>query len=268
MVKYVGLMMIGSSPHTWRILFALLALVSVVKDHLHIRGEYLSTYNARIQTLRIISTYVENTLLVLVLARQLQDHLHIRGEYQLTKLHQALPIGSSPHTWRIRMFGNLGLTVIRIISTYVENTHRYSEYKELKQDHLHIRGEYDTSFILNLAYIGSSPHTWRILAPNFHTIAMIRIISTYVENTLHISLISMIVQDHLHIRGEYIYSAFISFSTSGSSPHTWRIPINDAQKYLSQRIISTYVENTETLPQVEIEKRGSSPHTWRILLYW
>ena len=111
----------GSPPHTWRIpapssVFhssvgitstyventkRLYGKVMPKGDHLHIRGEYCLVMLAiettigspphtwRIpffessldQSLRITSTYVENTKLMKLSTRQTKDHLHIRGEY-------------------------------------------------------------------------------------------------------------------------------------------------------------------------------------------
>ena len=94
----------------------------LVKDHLHIRGEYellstpdedpigspphtwrilrFSIYSHRLN--RITSTYVENTLLLQIRIIRNQDHLHIRGEYLLPGYHNVKPKGSPPHTWRIQ----------------------------------------------------------------------------------------------------------------------------------------------------------------------
>ena len=55
-------LLIGSSPHTWRIP----ATKAFTKDEVG-----------------IISTYVENTIQKLLLTFLFQDHLHIRGEYYL-----------------------------------------------------------------------------------------------------------------------------------------------------------------------------------------
>ena len=74
-----------------------------------------------------------------------QDHLHIRGEYTLTNNGNSMEIGSPPHTWRIRKWGELINTTVGITSTYVENTYLIKVGYFLVWDHLHIRGEYKTS---------------------------------------------------------------------------------------------------------------------------
>ena len=156
---------------------------SLSKDHLHIRGEYLtwsrrwcvvlgsSPHTWRIQGrssslnvfYRIISTYVENTT----------------GK----SVSQYTPLGSSPHTWRIPLTLVLVHIRLRIISTYVENTEKVRCLRTKIQDHLHIRGEYHQVFALLHIGLGSSPHTWRIRIAKTYTTNVCRIISTYVENT-------------------------------------------------------------------------------------
>ena len=172
----------GSPPHTWRIRqftgfkntmqgitstyventpFAMSAYVSF-KDHLHIRGEYLSDLFATlpsigspphtwrilalsckpINQIRITSTYVENTVLLSWALTGMRDHLHIRGEYN------SLDIKVLPSR--------------RITSTYVENTHNLFLIFGIRQDHLHIRGEYWFCKRSCKPDSGSPPHTWRI----------------------------------------------------------------------------------------------------------
>src|SRR5699024_12517034 len=92
--------------------------------------------------LRIISTYVENT-------QRDQDIRFLRG-------------GSSPHTWRIPCPLAIVALSIRIISTYVENTQTIPQCVHVKEDHLHIRGEYYLVTLPTSLNIGSSPHTWKI----------------------------------------------------------------------------------------------------------
>ena len=134
--------MLGSSPHTWRIL----SMTTICSN-----------------VTRIISTYVENTVIGLCEMYQVKDHLHIRGEYSMLTVISQLLIGSSPHTWRI-LFKLFQLLLLRrIISTYVENTLLFSMFSPLNKDHLHIRGEYLQEENEKLREEGSSPHTWRIL---------------------------------------------------------------------------------------------------------
>ena len=71
---------------------------------------------------RITSTYVENTLSVIGITIGHEDHLHIRGEYELLTVLTVLRSGSPPHTWRILTFYGHLRPMLRITSTYVENT--------------------------------------------------------------------------------------------------------------------------------------------------
>ena len=112
---------LGSSPHTWRILLHF-TLVKMGR--------------------RIISTYVENTTVFNSSKLRIEDHLHIRGEYVNCLIIREHPIGSSPHTWRIRQMMNKLCVDLGIISTYVENTYQWLWWLLFGQDHLHIRGEY------------------------------------------------------------------------------------------------------------------------------
>ena len=132
---------------------------------------------------RIISTYVENTKSKSLKFCSTQDHLHIRGEYSISTCGKVSGKGSSPHTWRIPMRKANTRLRKRIISTYVENTTDGTHPDATGRDHLHIRGEYLWRCFSGVAFLGSSPHTWRIhLGYNFGSKTM-RIISTYVENT-------------------------------------------------------------------------------------
>ena len=176
--------------------------------------------------------------------KRAKDHLHIRGEYSFLTSQNWWGAGSPPHTWRILLLSSTYLIFVRITSTYVENTFPDDWKFYEAEDHLHIRGEYplwDGSLVLT---IGSPPHTWRILSFRRSIAFCLGITSTYVENTLHTSLIQLADQDHLHIRGEYRLIRGITEKSKGSPPHTWRILHVFADYTSRRRITSTYVENT------------------------
>ena len=118
-------------------------------------------------------------------------------------------------------------------------------YLKLAQDHLHIRGEYNNRLVYHLVLSGSPPHTWRIRSYGQRTTIFIRITSTYVENTQTLNSINTQQQDHLHIRGEYLYVQLQALQLQGSPPHTWRILKSGLELRCRMRITSTYVENTE-----------------------
>ena len=133
---------VGSPPHTWRI------------------QELIGSCHS---TVRITSTYVENTHGVQFSNLFVKDHLHIRGEYHTLQNHQHQKLGSPPHTWRILIEESMIKHPFRITSTYVENT-KVPDCSPVKtEDHLHIRGEYVPLPELSSLLSGSPPHTWRIL---------------------------------------------------------------------------------------------------------
>ena len=87
----------------------------------------------------------------------------------------------------------------------MENTKRKLTEHLAKEDHLHIRGEYNMFQSYADEILGSPPHTWRIphdSEPSFKP-----------------------VKDHLHIRGEYEAQIKSAKDHGGSPPHTWRILI-------------------------------------------
>ena len=93
----------------------------------------------------------------------------------------------------------------------------------------------------------------------------------------------MLVEDHLHIRGEHHDLSEPMDAALGSPPHTWRTRYAEHGFSVIPRITSTYVENTWMLMkklmlgQDHLHIRGehgvscnssayatgSPPHTWR-----
>ena len=73
------------------------------------------------------------------------------------------------------------------------------------RDHLHLRGEYWEIKLQTKIDEGSSPLTWRIRIDNAANVVQVGIISTYVENTGKSLSYGTVVQDHLHLRGEYCF---------------------------------------------------------------
>ena len=73
------------------------------------------------------------------------------------------------------------------------------------------------------------------------------------ENTYLVSIPAMQKKDHLHIRGEYDETHCVSRLPKGSSPHTWRILIQNVKLVYWYRIISTYVENTVKLEGITVD---------------
>lgn len=121
MSSVVGQDALGSPPHTWRILLGLAPNPTLAG---------------------ITSTHVENTCDIWAEHILLKDHLHTRGEYAVPALSDSKPLGSPPHTWRIRYWSAFRCFTGGITSTHVENTIAPPIFSSLLRDHLHTRGEY------------------------------------------------------------------------------------------------------------------------------
>ena len=154
----------------------------------------------------------------------------------------------------------------------------------LIRDHLHTRGEYLLVLLSNHLYLGSPPHSWRILQPLSISSKIDRITSTLVENTFSFAEHNLLGEDHLHTRGEYSHLQLRQLNQSGSPPHSWRIPTMHSSSLIPYRITSTLVENTSCYlgsiirVQDHLHTRGeypiilhqletligSPPHSWRI----
>ena len=117
----------------------------------------------------------------------------------------------------------------------------------LIRDHLHTRGEYLLVLLSNHLYLGSPPHSWRILQPLSISSKIDRITSTLVENTFSFAEHNLLGEDHLHTRGEYSHLQLRQLNQSGSPPHSWRIQHLWTHMMLCMRITSTLVENTFNL---------------------
>ena len=146
-------------------------------------------------------------------------------------------------------------------------------------------GEYSIPIFLIHCTKGSPPHTWRIPHLKALKTLLVGITSTYVENTMWKWVAIAIFKDHLHIRGEYRWYLVRWCYKIGSPPHTWRIHLSLSKITRTDRITSTYVENTPARNgcwlyiQDHLHIRGeyaislktcssfwgSPPHTWRIL---
>ena len=75
----------------------------------------------------------------------------------------------------------------------------------------------------------------------------------------------MFIQDHLHLRGEYLISIWITGIGLGSSPLTWRILyIVTRSERLHQDHLHLRGEYLSDIVWL-VSCLGSSPHTWRIL---
>ena len=92
-------------------------------------------------------------------------------------------MGSPPHSWRIQNGKAVYSDEDRITSTLVENTRTASGGINGIVDHLHTRGEYAFFLASAASFLGSPPHSWRILGAAIGAKIGSRITSTLVENT-------------------------------------------------------------------------------------
>ena len=150
--------------------------------------------------------------------------------------------------------------------------------------HPHIRGAYFAIASFCSLVIGSSPHTWGILALDVIQQGQGRFIPTYVGHTSLCTPATSAGSVHPHIRGAYHVDLWLQKDSFGSSPHTWGIPIGEGFSQGIQRFIPTYVGHThgmqcptspgtvhphirgayERIRTKSSVSNGSSPHTWGI----
>ena len=119
---------------------------------------------------------------------------------------------------------------------------------------------------------GSSPHTWGIPLLSFWFLGAKRFIPTYVGHTSSSLATSRANPVHPHIRGAYSPMPFTKPLMSGSSPHTWGIPLRTCHTLQALRFIPTYVGHTkmskanETKPPVHPHIRGAYKTTPCVLI--
>ncbi len=154
-------------------------------------------------------------------------------------------VGSSPHTWGIRLPDLPRRWLPRFIPTYVGHTSFSGPVTPESPVHPHIRGAYLFGPDFQTLLVGSSPHTWGILVHLSGPGEKLRFIPTYVGHTATSRTLLANFSVHPHIRGAYVRGGRGGNNIFGSSPHTWGI------RYFS--FIRSLVGS------------GSSPHTWGIL---
>ncbi len=110
-----------------------------------------------------------------------------------------------------------------IIPAYGGNTDSQFPANRVHRDHPYLRGEYVCDTTTTDDAKGSSPPTWGILAIQLLLVCDLRIIPTYVGNTIKMKALSVHGKDHPHLRGEYHQSKPIFLAIQGSSPPTWGI---------------------------------------------
>ncbi|RZM14179.1 hypothetical protein LDELB18P2_0845 [Lactobacillus delbrueckii] len=91
-----------------------------------------------------------------------------------------------------------------ITPTCVGNTFKGFYNKGEKKDHPHLRGEYKLSGNEFAGFMGSPPLAWGILIVLDSKDLARRITPTCVGNTIKIKFTVTQLQDHPHLRGEYL----------------------------------------------------------------
>ena len=195
----------GSSPHTWGI---------------------RPTPSKAPAALRFIPTYVGHTFSSPSTAISWPVHPHIRGAYSTGRMFSASAHGSSPHTWGIRRICPFAASRLRFIPTYVGHTFCVPFPQIWKTVHPHIRGAYFQGAVGQLHALGSSPHTWGIPLDLTRQQFSGRFIPTYVGHTAADENFCKDGTVHPHIRGAYFLIRSGCQDNTGSSPHTWGIPLS------------------------------------------
>ena len=67
---------------------------------------------------------------------------------------------------------------------------------------------------------------------------------TYMGNTLALAGVTVWLEDHPHIHGEYLPFALNVYRLPGSPPHTWGIQTRNNYNLKPLRITPTYMGNT------------------------
>ena len=172
------------------------------------------------------------------------DHPHLRGEYAKSKAFLRLFLGSPPLTWGIpdlwgRIFNQLGIT-----PTYVGNTGYHFHKTLLVEDHPHLRGEYQRRPRRHRQPLGSPPLAWGIPKRRKKQWQITRITPTCVGNTTGHKPRHDRIQDHPHLRGEYVGEDNFIHVDLGSPPLAWGI-LNKMDTFSTiVRITPTCVGNT------------------------
>ena len=87
-----------------------------------------------------------------------------------------------------------------------------------------MRGEYEITELFDDDPIGSPPHAWGIPPDLPWNTTSQGITPTCVGNTLFEYSTTNFLQDHPHMRGEYLGLIGLALAGGGSPPHAWGIP--------------------------------------------
>ena len=212
----------GSSPHTWGIRFPFWLLFSGQRFIPTYVG-HTPVFTAAAFAGRFIPTYVGHTGRTTENRRQIPVHPHIRGAYCPEVGDILETIGSSPHTWGIRL-PLPGRSCSQTVHPHIRGAY----VSEQGGKRMKIGSSPHTWGIRphighNLHPRGSSPHTWGIRPTRGQRCRESRFIPTYVGHTIFHRPPVRKATVHPHIRGAYGGRAHHDAPHPGSSPHTWGI---------------------------------------------
>ena len=137
--------------------------------------------------------------------------------------HNSIKNGLPPHTWGIPRFTKCCSRRAGITPTCVGNTRVQTESPAFRQDHPHLRGEYQGGYKCSTFSTGSPPLAWGILDDAYKAPTRLRITPTCVGNTLCCLLSLVWYEDHPHLRGEYKCCQTQLHKGSRSPPLAWGI---------------------------------------------
>ena len=197
----VSLLVVPSSPHTWRCF----------------RCGYYSTHSSR-----VFSTYVEVFPIDLDITLYPDSLLHVRGGVSILLSVQMERQRSSPRTWRCFYLRRIRSSCRRVFSTYVEVFLGVFPGMAGNRRLLHVRGGVSYLWRPGLELGQSSPRTWRCFRLRGVGAVAAVVFSTYVEVFPHRRDIMITFGRLLHVRGGVSEQTGEPVVENGSSPRTWR----------------------------------------------
>ena len=171
---------------------------------------------------RNTSIYMEKISKNIFLGQGQQKHLHVRGENPKSERTSAGKSETPPHTWRKCRDSFTCEDPHGNTSTYVEKIRYRIPLRHRARKHLHIRGENIAASRRFARNKETPPHTWRKFAFWCDFSGCSGNTSTYVEKMSPKASTVVLLEKHLHIRGENQQSKISRPLEEETPPHTWR----------------------------------------------
>ena len=131
------------------------------------------------------------------------------------------------------------------------NTHCQWLNLQRREDHPHLRGEYERQVVARHIDRGSPPLAWGIPSKLMKREIGLRITPTCVGNTVLSFAVIVCDRDHPHLRGEYKEVPRVDDDDEGSPPLAWGIRMASSLAVHRPRITPTCVGNTIALANEE-----------------